>query len=371
MCKQLLRTIVFPVALILVHSTGLAQQQRPPDLKLDASTNREVIEGVLKAIRKYYVSPQTGQRIDEIIRRRLNNGEYDKISSAFDLVHVLDDQLQEISGDKHIYLGYSYELQALDEHPEVDTPEDKEGELRNARAENFGFQKIERLPGNIGYLDVRRFDRPEFSGETVGAAMTALANTDALVIDLRNNRGGSPVGMIFMASYFFDSEPVHLRDMFFRTANPAQHRPENTTVQYWTYPYLPGKRYLGKDVYILTSKRTWSAAEAFSKILQGQKRAVVVGESTRGGTNPGLFITIHPHFAVFVPIGRPVNVDNEISNAEGGVKPDIAVPADQALKRAQLEALNKKLNRVPDQKAELEPIINVLKKELEALSPKP
>jgi C-terminal processing protease CtpA/Prc len=210
-----------------------------------------------------------------------------------------------------------------------------------------------------------------------GTAMTFLANTDTLIIDLRKSSGGSADMVVFLASYFFGDDPFHLGDWYIRA--------EQRTQQWWTFPYVPGSRYLDKDVFILVSRSSFSAVEGFSSILQHHKRAVIVGEPTRGGTHPGRFVRVHPNFAVFVPmswfiyptgtpeflIDRPVYPTTKTDYEGTGVKPDIEVPANQALNRAHLEALNKKLQKDPAQKERLSSIIEALKKESDAMKVKP
>lgn len=372
-----LRTVM-PGLLALTLLTSPASAQRPPDIKLDAGMNRQVVEGVIRAINKYYVSSEIAGKLDERLRQRLKDGEYDKITSAFDLMDALDSHMQEISKDRHLALAYTHVPQPMvegqDFYPE--TPQEREEDLSAARARNFGFEKIERLPGNVGYLELNSFVRPEFSGETAGAAMSFLANTDALIIDLRNSSGGSADMVVFLASYFFGDEPFHLGDWYIRAENRVQ--------QWWTFPYVPGSRYLDKEVYILLSRRSFSAVEGFSSILQHHRRAVIVGEPTRGGTHPGRMVRVHPNFAVFIPmswfiyptgtpsfpIDRPVYPTTRTDYEGTGVKPDIEAPADKALKTAHLAALEKKVERNPSQKKDLEPIIDGLKQELATPRPK-
>lgn len=364
----------------LVVLTSSVSAQRPPDMKLNAETNRQVVEDVIRAINKYYVSAEVAKRVDERLRERLKNGAYDKISSAFDLMDALDSHMQEVSKDKHLALAYSHvaELLAADGHDfRPETLQERAQALVDARAKNFGFEKVERLPGNIGYLEMNSFVRPEFSGEMAGSAMTFLANTDALILDLRNSSGGSADMVVFLSSYFFDEDPFHLGDWYVRAENRVQ--------QWWTLPFMPGSRYLHKELYVLVSRRSFSAVEGLASILQHHQRAIIVGEPTSGGTHPGRFVRVHPNFAVFVPmswfiyptgtplfpIDRPVYPTTRTDYAGAGVKPDIAVPANQALKKAHLEALNKKLEREPGQKERLESVIQGLKRELEAMMPKP
>jgi C-terminal processing protease CtpA/Prc len=134
-----------------------------------------------------------------------------------------------------------------------------------------------------------------------------------------------------ISSYLFGPDPVHLNDLYFR--------PDDSTHQWWTLPHVPGQRYEGKPVYILTSKRTFSAAEEFAYNLKSLKRATIVGETTGGGAHPGGTRRINDHFAVFVPSGRAINPITK-TNWEGtGVTPDLPVAADLALKTAHLAAL--------------------------------
>ena len=375
-----MRQRLIPSLFVLLLIGSLALAQRPPDIPLNPTVNKQVVEGVIRAINKYYVSADVAKRVEENLRQRLQKGEYDKITSAYDLMDALDLHMQGISRDRHLALAYSHLAEPLlkggrDFSPE--TVQEKEAGRAAARARNFGFEKVERLPGNIGYLEMNSFVRPEFSGETARSVMDFVANTDALIIDLRKSSGGSADMVLFMSSYFFDAEPFHLGDWFVRA--------ENRTQQWWTLPYVPGSRYVGKDVYILVSRRSFSAVEGLSAILQHHKRAVIVGEQTRGGTHPGRMVRVHPNFAVFVPmswfiyptgtpsfpIDRPVYPTTRTDDPPTGVKPDIAVPANQALKRAHLEALTKSLERDPAQRERLGAIIQGLKKELEELAPKP
>ncbi len=363
-------------ALVLFNSPAVAQ--RPPDTKLSPEINRQVVQGAIRVINKYYVSEEVAKRVGERLSQRLQNGDYDKITSAFDLIDALDSHMFEASRDRHLALAYSHRASPLIEGQDFtpETPEGKAEDLIAARSRNFGFEKIQRLPGNIGYLEMNSFVHPELSGQTASIAMTFLANTDALIIDLRNSGGGSADMVVFLASYFFSEDPFHLGDWFIRAEKRVQ--------QWWTLPYVPGNRYLDKPVYILVSKRSFSAVEGLASILQHHQRAVIVGEPTSGGTHPGRMARVHPNFAVFVPtswfiyptgtpdfpIDRPVYPTTRTDYEGTGVKPDLSVPASQALKKAHLEALRKKLEKNPSQKESLAPLIESLSKELESMTTK-
>ena len=186
--------------------------------------------------------------------------------------------------------------------------------MASLKRNNYFFKEVKILEGNIGYLDFRKFREPEYGIETVVSAMGFLSNTDAIIIDLRNNGGGSPNMVQFICSYFFKDESVHLNSIYKRM------------------PDVP--------LYILTSNRTFSAAEEFSYNLQKLNRAVIIGETTGGGAHPGGRIKATNKFNVWTPTARSINPITN-SNWEGiGVVPDINIPANEALIEAHLEALD-------------------------------
>jgi C-terminal processing protease CtpA/Prc len=365
MRRQTLRLIAIAVMVGSATMIRSSQAQGPferaqPDITMTAAMRTEVIEGILKTLKTDYVFPEVAQKMDRAIHARMQNKEYDAITGASDFAHTLTTHLQAVSKDKHLRVRYSYEPIPV-QSQQAPSALDRERFLSYSRSVNFGFEKMERMDGNIGYLDLRGFFESDAGGDTATAAMGFLANTDALIIDLRKNGGGSPEMIALICSYFFEGEPVHLNDLYFR--------PEDRTQQFWTLPYVPGKRYVGKDVYVLTSSYTFSGAEEFTYNLKNLKRATIVGETTGGGAHPGGMQRITDHFSVFVPIGRAINPITK-TNWEGtGVKPDVAVPADQALKTAYLLALKNQVKKTTDPKRadDLKAWIATTQKELDAL----
>ena len=328
-------------ALVAGCATALAQQPaEQPDMTVDPATRGAVIDGTLKRINDNYVFPDVAKKMEQAIRDRVQKKEYDQITSAKQLAEKLTTDLQAVSHDKHLRVRYSHEAIPENEGRQGPTPQEMEKFRSYLGSINFGFEKIERLKGNVGYLDLRGFTPAEFSAETIVAAMNFLSHTDALIIDLRRNGGGDPATVALLSSYLFGSEPVHLNDLYWRE--------DDSTRQWWTLPFVPGKRYEGKDVYVLTSKRTFSAAEEFTYNLKNLKRATIIGETTGGGAHPGGTRRINEHFHVFVPTGRAINPISK-TNWEGtGVKPDVEVTAEQALKTAHLTALKKLLEKATD-----------------------
>jgi C-terminal processing protease CtpA/Prc len=195
-----------------------------------------------------------------------------------------------------------------------------------ARLDNYGVHKVERLPGNVGYLDLHYFHRPAWGGETMVAAINFLANTDALIIDLRQCTGGYPGMIALLCSYLFGEEPIHLDSIYWRD--------DDLTQQYWTLPYIPGKRFEAQPVYVLLSKVTFSGGEGFAYILKTRQRATLIGEKTDGGAHAGASYRLHPHFEAFIPVGRTLSQVTG-TNWEGvGVTPDIPLPQEQAFQTA-------------------------------------
>lgn len=324
---------------------GRAQMMgRPdqPDMPLDAATRTQVIDGALAVLQQYYIFPETAEKMEKAVKSKLQHGDYSSIASSAALAESLTSNLQAVSHDKHLRLRYSHDVLPADvQHDAAPTPEQRARQREFDRLRNFGFERVERLRGNIGYLNLRGFIDPLEGGETAVAAMNLLSNTDALIIDLRQNGGGAGEMVQLLCTYLFDgTEPVHLTDIYSRV--------DNRTDQYWILPHVPGPRYAGKDVYVLTSRFTFSAAEEFCYDLQNLKRVTLVGETTGGGAHPVDFRRVNDHFSVSVPYARAVNPVSH-TNWEGvGVKPDVAVPAEEALKTAHVMALKKVMEKRTD-----------------------
>jgi len=358
--RSIISLIALSFTLACVQATTAQQPREQPDMSVDAAARAEVIDGVLKKLNEAYVFPEVAKKMEDAIRERVQKKEYDGVTSAAKFAQMLTSHLQEVSRDKHLRVIYSHDPIPPETARREPSPEERERFLASMKGINFGFEKVERLGGNVGYLDLRGFMDADLGGETVVAAMNFLANTDALIIDLRQNGGGSPAMVALISSYLF-SQPTHLNDLYWREGD--------RTHQWWTAPYVPGKRYVDKDVYVLTSKRTFSAAEEFTYNLKNLKRATIVGETTGGGAHPGGPSRINAHFVVGVPRGRAINPISK-TNWEGtGVEPDVKVPAGEALKTAHLAAVNKAVEKTSDQrrKDQLKDLAQTLQKELDEL----
>jgi hypothetical protein len=290
------------------------------NMKIDAATRARVIDGAVASLNEFYVYAEAAKKMEEALRTRQKRGEYDAIQDAEAFAAVLTDHLQQVSHDKHLRVNF---------FPAV-LPKDEPGRNPDAQARmraqmernNCFFEKAELLSLNIGYLKFNAFPDPEVCGPTAIAAMNFFGNVDAMIFDLRGNGGGDPKMVALISTYLF-SEPTHLNDLY--------NRKEDTSTQYWTLPYVPGKRLTGKPVFVLISKRTFSGAEEFTYNLKNLKRATIIGEPTGGGAHPVSGHRIDDHFMIGVPFARAVNPISK-TNWEGtGVEPDVKVSANEAL----------------------------------------
>ena len=352
--------VVLFLAMANDYTISAQGENNQSNFTLDAATRSQVIEGLIKRFNQSYVFPEVAKAMEKSVRERMRKGEYDKITSQSALAEMLTSNLREVSKDTHILVRFSDKpLPPMSETKREETSTERETERENLRRDyariNNGFLKVERLKGNVGFLDIDLFVDPAFGGDTAMAAMNFLSNTDALIVDLRYCPGGSGEMVGLLMTYLF-ADSVYTGDYY---------QPEdNIAKQSWTLPYVPGKRYLGKDVYILTSKRTHSAAEAFAYTLQSFKRATIIGEVTKGGAHPSRRYRINEHFGVQVPVGRGVNAVTKTDWEGKGVIPDVPTTADKAFNVAQVTALKRILEKNPNQ--EIKQLIEKLEKEADA-----
>jgi len=324
--------------LLLIPIKSIAQSAVNQKINPDAVTKTEqqqVIDSINLLLNKNYIFPEVAKKMGDFILSNFKSGSYSTVTDPVLFSERLTADLLSISKDKHIRVKFNpvfiKELRETNKNPGHE--ELPASVLEQWKTNNYGFKEIKILEGNIGYLDLRSFGDTSFGGETAVAAMNFLSNTNALIIDLRKNGGGSPAMIQLITSYLYDSEPVHLNNFYFR--------PTDSNEQTWTLPYVSGKRMPNVDVYILTSKATFSAAEEFTYNLKNLHRATIIGEVTGGGANPGGDNIATDRFTVWIPTGRAINPITK-TNWEGtGVQPDIEVPAKDALFTAQMKALEK------------------------------
>lgn len=320
---------------------ALACSAQNNDSGISAQEKRQVVDSISNILESSYVFPETALKMTDFLRTQLQDNKYDGIKEAHEFAQKLTEDIQSVSKDLHLRVRFDPERIARRRNAELSTADSvalAERRLRNNRRSNYGFREVKILDGNIGYLNLSGFfGVDEEAGAAAAATMNFLSNTDALIIDLRRNGGGSPAMIQLITSYLYGPEPVHLNN-FYNRANDEQ-------TQTWTLPYVPGKRRPDVPVYVLTSSSTFSAAEEFSYNLRNLERATLIGEVTGGGAHPGGTQIATERFAIFVPDGRAINPITQ-TNWEGtGVEPHIKVPAEDALETAKLKALEMLLKK--------------------------
>lgn len=328
---------------ILVSS--LKCRARPERVSHISAEEREtVIEESLEKLNDYYVFPETALKMERAIRARLERGEYAGITSGAALSEKLTADLREVSRDKHLAVVF---------FPDG-VPDFAAAAPEQTAPTNYGFGTVERLEGNVGYVEILGLVDPSVAeaAEKATATMNAIADTDALIIDLRRNDGGYPEMVAYILSYLFDRR-THLNDIYDRTTGKTQ--------QFWTLPRVPGQKFGGqKPVIVLTSAKTFSGGEEFAYNLKNLERATLIGETTAGGAHPNRSFKVSDHFEVKVPFARAISPITG-TNWEGtGVVPHIAVPANEAMDAAHTLALKKVVERTDDarRRAELETLLN-------------
>ena len=304
-----------PIAFILSFGIAavslLSARQAPAPASLDKTYQGELVEKIAALVTSEYVFPDIGKTAAEALRKRAHDGAYDTPRSPAEFATALTAELLTLTRDRHCRVRFA-----------PDSIGERTPREINPAMDNYGVHKVEWLPGKIAYLKIDRFYGADESRTAFDAALTLGAPASAVVIDLRENGGGSDANVL-LASYFFAER------MLF---NEIRWRDMDTT-PFWTdpsvRPQLPQT-----PVYILTSGRTFSAAEAFTYGMQQRKRATIVGERTGGGANPNRYFPLGAGLAVSLSIGQTVNPVSK-SNWEGaGIEPDIAVPAAGALDAA-------------------------------------
>ncbi len=301
-----------------------------------------IVQDIARLAREQYIFPEKGLAIARFIETQWERGYYDDILSPHEFADRLTTDLRQASDDQHWSVLYDSTLTSTlygEEHA-------SDEELAQLKAyvcrANFGIEKIEHLPGNIGYVDLHSFAWIGFpgAGDSIVALMQLVSHCDALIFDVRRNGGGEAETLQVYVSYFVKPEPK-LYDSFF-------YRPTNETQQLWTMPYVPGKCMPDVPLYILTSRVTGSGGEAFAYILKSMGRATVIGEPTLGAAHTTDMAIVQEHFQVEYPSGRSISPFTQ-SDWEGvGVQPDIAVPPDEALQAAHLHALERLIEGCQD-----------------------
>lgn len=322
------------MALVLAASVGAQDAPRPTPI--NAAPVGETVESLATVIEREYFDPTMARRVAETLRDHQRREEYGNAPSAEALAAALNRDLYAVTHDKHLTISV-----VRDASPSAAqrTTRDEAARARAAARSNFGIRRVEVLPGNIGYLDISFFFRPEEAREALTAAMQLLTHADGLIIDMRDNGGGSPGTVALLMSFLLDQPDVPLFEVV--------HRPPEPVDRYSTPSALPAGHNGRRPVVVLTAAHTFSGGEGLAFLLQERGRAEIVGEVTAGAANPGRPYPVNERFAVTVPNGRVRSAVRK-GNWEGdGVVPDVTAPAADARNIAYARLLDKLIASEP------------------------
>ncbi|MGM5470520.1 S41 family peptidase [Flavobacteriaceae bacterium LMO-SS05] len=307
------------LVLFLYFNLSFAQEQ-----PLNKAYKEQVILKLSQLMNDYYVFPEIAKLTEEHLKTQLNEGYFDQFENDEAFAAALTASVQAINHDKHMRIWKNKPYVAPDKSPER-MIEEKLDQLDRSRRANAGFVTVKILEGNIGYLDLRGFAGMEIAKPVADAYMKLMSKTDAIIIDLSKNGGGSPFMVQYLCSYFFDQK-LHLNSLYWREGNK--------TDEFWTLDEVGGPKMPDVPLIIMTSSRTFSGAEEFSYNMQTQKRATLVGQTTGGGANPGGSMGINNNLSVFIPSGKAINPITK-TNWEGvGVIPEVETTEDGTFDKA-------------------------------------
>ena len=286
------------------------------------SERRAAVARAADLLESNYVYPDRGRSLAEHLRREVQEP-WVVAGSPEDFARAFTEKLRGLSTDGHFHIDFREGGGAAAEETVFGAAE---FEKYYGKAVNHGFEQVRRLDGDVGYLDLRVFAPPAMGADMAVAAMTLLAQSRALVIDLRRNGGGDGSLGLLIAGYLLDgAQPMS--GTYDRPTD--KHTPSATPV------WVPGRRFgPDKPVYVLISKETFSAAEAFAYDLQALKRVTVVGEPSGGGAHPFVYRRLSEHYVLSLPEARSINPVTGKDWQGVGVIPDVRVSADRALEEA-------------------------------------
>ena len=348
---QLRHVLALSLLGLIGSSASLAQAPPTADASINAAEQTAVIATLGERLKSHYVFPDVAARTAAALSAKATHGDYHGANTTAAFAEALTRDLKAIGKDGHFRVKFAPGFPLSSQQEDKAVIAKQFAEMRPAMAsESYGISRVQLLPGNVSYIDLRGFGPAEIVGAAYDAAISLVAGTNALVLDLRQNGGGEPDGVAYLISHFFaEGDARHLNDIY--------NRPDNSTHQYWTVPSaMP--RFAG-PIYVLTSHETFSAAEECAYDLQTQKRATLVGETTGGGANPGDYVSIGHGFIAFVSTGRAINPITKTNWEQVGVKPDVAVSASSAMKVAYVTILNDltKKSKNPEEQTALKDIL--------------
>jgi hypothetical protein len=308
----------------------LTQSLFSQETTLSEVYKKETIKKLSVLMQDFYIYPDVAKITSEHLSKLLDAGHFDTCNDNEKFATVLTEVVQSVNKDKHMRIMSNKPFVAQTNKVEAKAAH-RMGQINNYRNYNHGFKELKLLEGNVAYLDVRMFAPMERAKEIADAYMKLMSLSDAVIIDLRQNTGGSPAMVQYLCSYFFDKK-IHLNSLFYREGD--------RTEEYWTLEEVGGKKLVDIPLFIMISEETFSGAEEFSYNMQTQKRAVLIGQTSAGAANPGGTRGINEHLSVFIPTGRAINPITQTSWEGIGVQPEIQTKKEESFGQALVLAQN-------------------------------
>lgn len=246
-------TSVFFLLFLLLEGTLCRSQT------ISSQIHKATVDTICNRLQSYYIFPDKATIMCGLIQKKLEGGSYNNLKDANEFAKSITKDLQSVNNDKHIVVYFSPEEAKRLTEKQKDTAQLSllhMDMLQWERKWNFGFRTVQIIEGNIGYIDLQAFTEfGEEAKETLASSMQFLENTDAMIIDMRKNFGGSPKMVALVASYFLE-KGIHLNSIYSSITKD--------TAKTYTATMLPGKRRTEVPLYILIGKNTISGEKSLA-----------------------------------------------------------------------------------------------------------
>lgn len=330
-----MRIQIITLVLVFASITNITAQNK----EITKKEKTEIVQLISENLLEAYVDLDVAKEMTSALKSNIKSNKYRSITNPDEFSKIVTQDLQKLSKDLHLKLNFEPKRIAQNKRvmpEEMKLKREKMMAMRMAEI-NYGFTEVKVLNGNIGYLNLRMFADIKYAEDAATAAMGFLSNTNAIIIDLRTNGGGVASMVQLLSSYFTDAKPVLLINSYERKTNKK--------TQLFTFENIEGKRITNKPLYILTSKNTFSAAEAFTYTLKHLDKAIVVGEVTKGGANRTKRFNLNNDFSISVPYSKGIHPVTK-TNWEGvGVQPTIKTSEKDAFVISYIDAINKTVSQ--------------------------
>ena len=311
-------------AFVLASMLPLSRVAAQSSASIGSVERAALIKAVSDSLIGGYIYEKTGRLMADSLNSALRAGAFDQYSDGKILAQKITEILGRIGNDRHLGVSFAGPPREGAVMRRV-VPGATASPGAQGSAAEYGFGSAQILPGNIGYLDIPGFSGDPEALRATDSIMQKFTGVKALVIDLGRNRGGGPLVIQHLSAYFF-AKPTHLVSTFMRGMDAPRER--------WTSEHAAAGKLAKIPVYILTSRRSISAAESFAFGLRANNRVTIVGEPTAGGGHFGGFIQVAPGFSMFLPRGRTYDPRTDQGWEAEGLRPDVEVPYEKALETA-------------------------------------